>query len=287
VIQTLDFFTPVIDDPYRFGRIAAVNSLSDVYAMGGKPVLALNIVCFPNCLDPSVLNEILKGGADAIKEAGAVLLGGHSVEDKEPKYGLSVMGTVHPDHVIANSGAKPGDVLILTKPLGSGILNTATKADMITAEEQEAVYQVMATLNNIAAQQMEPFHPHACTDVTGFGLMGHTLEMALGSDVTIELFCGDVPIIPGTLAYAEMGLVPAGAYKNRHHVAPNTRIDETIQESIVDVLSDPQTSGGLLIALPEDQGMELLRNLKELLTTECACIGRVTERQDVPLIVLP
>lgn len=280
VIQTLDFFTPVVDDPYRFGQVAAANSLSDVYAMGGKPVLALNIVCFPNCLDPEILGEILRGGADKIKEAGAVLLGGHSVEDQEPKYGLSVMGTVHPDNVLANCGAKPGDVLVLTKPLGTGILNTALKAELLTEEEGEAVYESMSTLNAYAAEVMIPLRPHACTDITGFGLLGHALEMARGSDVTIILDSKSLPILPGAMAYADMGIIPAGAYRNAKFAEGSVQWAPEIAGNLRDIISDPQTSGGLLIALPENRVDELMQGLSKGMKTAYAVVGRVTSKHE-------
>lgn len=279
VIQTLDFFTPVVDDPYRFGQVAAANSLSDVYAMGGKPVLALNIVCFPNCLDPEILGEILRGGADKIKEAGAVLLGGHSVEDNEPKYGLSVMGTVHPDQVVANCGAKPGDVLVLTKPLGTGILNTALKAELLSEEEGEAVYTSMATLNAYAAEVMIPLRPHACTDITGFGLLGHALEMARGSDVTIKIDSQALPLLPGALDYAAMGIIPAGAYLNAKFAEGNVLWGDDVPENLRDVIADPQTSGGLLISLPESSAEKLLQGLSVGMKTSYAVIGRVLQKQ--------
>jgi len=279
VIQTLDFFTPVVDDPYRFGQVAAANSLSDVYAMGGKPVLALNIVCFPNCLEPEILGEILRGGADKIKEAGAVLLGGHSVEDQEPKYGLSVMGTVHPNEVVANCGAKPGDVLILTKALGTGILNTAMKAELISEEESEAVYLSMAALNAYAAEVMIPLRPHACTDITGFGLLGNALEMARGSDATIIIDSAALPILPGALDYASMGIVPAGAYLNAKFAENNVLWNPDIPENLRDIIADPQTSGGLLISLPENKADELLQGLSKAMVTPYAVIGRVVQKE--------
>ncbi len=286
VIQTLDFFTPVVDDPYRFGQVAAANSLSDVYAMGGKPVLALNIVCFPNCLDPEILGEILRGGADKIKEAGAVLLGGHSVEDNEPKYGLSVMGTVHPAEVLANCGAKPGDVLVLTKPLGTGILNTAMKAELLSDEESEAVYLSMATLNAYAAEVMIPLRPHACTDITGFGLLGHALEMARGSEVTIVLDSSTLPILPGALAYADMGIIPAGAYRNAKFAEADVMWHPDVPVNLRDVIADPQTSGGLLIALPEARLEELMQGLAKGMQTAYAVVGRVHEKREVLLEIL-
>lgn len=277
VIQTLDFFTPILDDPYQFGQVAATNSLSDVYAMGGKPILALNIVCFPDCLDPAILSEILRGGADKIKEAGAVLVGGHSVNDQEPKYGLSVMGIVHPNKVLANCGALPGDQLILTKPLGTGILTTALKAEMITETELKEAYESMSTLNAAAAEVMERFDIRACTDITGFGLMGHALEMAKGSHVSIELFAHSLPILSGAVDYAQMGLVPAGAYRNNSHAFNDTLWNESLDSVYRDILADPQTSGGLLISVAREQAEELLEALNAVLTTSFARVGQVTE----------
>lgn len=215
MIQTVDFFTPIVDDPYTFGQIAAANSLSDVYAMGGEPKLALNIAAFPNCLDPEILGEILRGGADKVLEAGACLAGGHTIQDDEPKYGLCVTGFVNPASMWKNIGAKTGDVLILTKPLGTGILSTAVKGEM--ASEEEAAYAafVMATLNKYARDKVTDLRVHACTDVTGFGLAGHALEMAKGSERTLCISLGSLPIMKGALDYASMGLIPAGAYRNR------------------------------------------------------------------------
>ncbi len=217
MIQTVDFFTPIVDDPYTFGQIAAANALSDVYAMGGEPKVALNIVGFPNCLDPEILGEILKGGADKVKEAGAVLVGGHSIQDNEPKYGLCVSGFVHPDKMYKNYGCKPGDVLILTKQLGCGIVNTAVKAEMASAKAAHEAEEVMSSLNKKAKEAASSYEIHACTDVTGFGLLGHCVEMASASDVTFEIEASKISYIDEALEYAKMGLVPAGAYKNREH----------------------------------------------------------------------
>lgn len=211
MIQTVDFFTPVVDDPYTFGQIAAANALSDVYAMGGEPKIALNIVGFPNCLDPSVLGEILAGGADKVKEAGAVLVGGHSIQDDEPKYGLCVSGFVHPDKIYKNFGCKPGDMLILTKQIGSGIINTAVKAEMASDAAVKEVVTVMTSLNRKAKEVLDGFPVHACTDVTGFGLLGHCIEMAEASQVTFSLNVRDVAYFDDAVSYARMGLVPAGA----------------------------------------------------------------------------
>ena len=229
MIQTLDFFTPVVDDPYLFGQIAAANSLSDVYAMGGEPKVALNIVCFPNCLDPEILGEILRGGADKVLEAGAVLVGGHSVQDDEPKYGLSVTGFVHPDKIYKNYGCQPGDVLVLTKQLGSGIVNTTVKAQMASEAAADEAVKVMASLNQRAKRAIEKHTIHACTDVTGFGLLGHCTEMAEASDITLELYPEQIEYMTEAIAYARMGLVPAGAYKNREFAAEGLDAESRLQ----------------------------------------------------------
>jgi selenide,water dikinase len=284
IIQTLDFFTPIVDDPYMFGQIAAANSLSDVYAMGGKPIVALNIVGFPECLDTSILKEILKGGADKVKEAGALLVGGHTVSDDEPKYGLSVTGEVHPDKVLKNAGALPGDVLVLTKPIGTGILNTAIKADMLSEEEITNVTDTMRTLNKVAADPLGDFTVHACTDITGFGLAGHAFEMADGSQVTIKLHYNKIPILPNVETHANMGLVPGGTYRNKKYIGD--RIQFINEESHVsDILFDPQTSGGLLVALPKDEVEDLLAYYENHLETPFEVVGEVIEKGDYALIV--
>ena len=280
MIQTLDFFTPVVDDPYLFGQIAAANALSDVYAMGGVPKLALNIVCFPNCLDVEILGEILRGGADKVKEAGAVLAGGHSVQDDEPKYGLSVTGFVHPDKVYKNSGCRPGDVLILTKQIGSGVVNTAVKAQMASQEAAQESARVMASLNRKAGEAAAAYTAHACTDVTGFGLLGHCAEMAKAGNVTLDISVGDVAYLKGAKDYARMGLVPAGAYRNREFVQPDLD-DGNIEEVYLDLLCDPQTSGGLLFSVPEAEAAGLLSDLRgRKIETEVSVIGRVLEKQE-------
>lgn len=285
MIQTLDFFTPVVDDPYTFGQIAAANSLSDVYAMGGEPKLAMNIVCFPNCLSPNVLAEILKGGHDKVIEAGAIIVGGHTVEDDEPKYGLSVSGFVHPDKILTNSNAKPGDVLILTKPLGLGIINTAIKGELADKEAYDIAVKLMCTLNKYAKEAIDKVGGvNSLTDVTGFGLIGHGLEMAKGSGVTIELDHKKIPIIQKALEYANMGLIPAGAYANRKYTLGNITINSGIPKNIEDILFDPQTSGGLLISVREDKAKELLRELVGT-PTEFALIGSVLEKSDSWVIV--
>lgn len=280
MIQTLDFFTPVVDDPYLFGQIAAANALSDVYAMGGVPKLALNIVCFPNCLDVEILGEILRGGADKVKEAGAVLAGGHSVQDDEPKYGLSVTGFVHPDKVYKNSGCRTGDVLILTKQIGSGVVNTAVKAQMASQEAAQESARVMASLNRKAGEAAAAYTVHACTDVTGFGLLGHCAEMAKAGNVTLDISVGDVAYLKEAKDYARMGLVPAGAYRNREFVQPDLD-DGNIEEVYLDLLCDPQTSGGLLFSVPEAEAAGILSDLRgRKIETEVSVIGRVLEKQE-------
>lgn len=280
IIQTLDFFTPIVDDPYMFGQIAAANSLSDVYAMGGEPILALNIVCFPTCLSMDILTEILKGGADKVKEAGALLVGGHSVDDNEPKYGLSVTGIVAPDRVMSNDLAKPGDVLVLTKPLGTGILNTAIKAGMLSEDVIKKVMDVMASLNNIAAKGMKKTDVNSCTDITGFGFLGHAFEMAKASDVSLVINSKDIPIVEGTIENANMGLVPAGAYNNEAYLEGQINFLEEVPTYMRDILYDPQTSGGLLISLPKEKVKELLRFYEEHLSTDFAVVGEVVEKDD-------
>jgi len=249
LIQTVDFFTPIVDDPYQFGQVAAANALSDVYAMGGKPLLAMNLVAFPiKALGRSVLQEILRGGLDKIKEAGALLVGGHSIEDDELKYGLSVTGVVHPNRVVLNSGARVGDLLLLTKPLGTGILSTALKGGVAAKGTEAMITMVMATLNREAAQLMQTVGPHACTDITGFGLVGHLHEMACASGVAIRIDSRSVPILPETLHHASMGIIPEGAYKNKSFYAPHLKSALEEMDPMEMVLLDPQTSGGLLIA---------------------------------------
>lgn len=280
LIQTVDFFTPVVDDPYTFGQIAAANSLSDVYAMGGEPKIALNIVGFPNCLDPSILGEILAGGADKVKEAGAVLVGGHSVQDEEPKYGLCVTGFVHPKKIFKNYGCQPGDVLILTKQIGSGIINTAVKAEMASEQEVHEAVKVMSSLNKKAKEAAEHFSIHACTDITGFGLLGHCMEMAEASGVSFHLSVQDIAFMDGAAEYAKMGLVPAGAYRNRAYAGENVEAGET-EECYLDLLYDPQTSGGLLFSVGEEDAQALLKALeKAQMDTKVSVIGTVKGKME-------
>ncbi len=280
IIETLDFFTPVVDDPYTFGQIAATNSLSDVYAMGGEPSLAMNIVCFPNCLEPAVLGEILRGGADKVKEAGAILIGGHSVADDEPKYGLSVTGFVHPDKVLVNANAKPGDVLVLTKPIGLGVINTAIKADMASPGAYETAVKVMTTLNKIGKNAIDKAGGvNSLTDITGFGLLGHVLEMAEGSSVTIKLKVCQIPIIEEAIEYANMGLVPAGTYANKKHIVHHVLFKTKLPQYMEDLLYDPQTSGGLLISI-KPENVEILMKELENSPVEYAIIGEVNEKRE-------
>ncbi len=280
IIETLDFFTPVVDDPYTFGQIAATNSLSDVYAMGGEPSLAMNIVCFPNCLEPAVLGEILRGGADKVKEAGAILIGGHSVADDEPKYGLSVTGFVHPDKVLANATAKPGDVLVLTKPIGLGVINTAIKADMASVDAYDKAVKVMTTLNKFGKDAIDKAGGvNSLTDITGFGLLGHALEMAEGSEVTIILKSSDIPLIKEAIEYANMGLVPAGTYANKKHIQDKVIIKNELDQYMLDLLYDPQTSGGLLISIKKEN-VEILMKELENSPVEYAIIGEVIEKRE-------
>jgi len=277
LVQTLDFFTPVVDDPYLFGQIAAANSLSDIYAMGARPLTALNIVCFPSrVLGPEILAAILRGGADKVQEAGALVVGGHSVEDKEPKYGLSVTGIVRPDCLVTNSGARPGDVLVLTKPIGTGLVLMAAKADMLASGELEAAVMSMCALNRAAAEAMLATEVHAATDITGFGLLGHARELALASKVSLEISFSKVPVLRGALQAAAMGLVPAGTYANRDYVQPGIWVlnDQAVGERELDVLCDPQTSGGLLMAAAPERERKLLAELASR-DVAAAVIGRV------------
>jgi len=264
IVQTVDFFTPIVDDPYDFGQVAAANAISDIYAMGGKPLTVLNIVAFPiHTLDKEVLADILRGAADKVKEAGATLVGGHSIDDKEPKFGLAVTGLVHPDKVRANAGARPGDKLILTKPIGVGILTTSIKKDQLSEEETARVTRVMTTLNKTAAETMEPYEVHACTDITGFGLLGHASEMAKGSGVGIRIEHAKVPVLPRVRELAEAGFVPGGTKNNFAHLEGSVTFADTIDQVGQWILCDAVTSGGLLIAVEPTQAEELLGKLRK------------------------
>lgn len=249
IIQTLDFFTPMVDDPFIFGQIAAVNAINDIYAMGGKPLLAMNLVCYPQCGDLTVLRRILEGGLNKIKEAGALVVGGHTVDDNEPKFGLSVCGTVHPQKITSNRGAQPGDRLFLTKPLGTGIIATAIKAEMAAAAAAEEAVYWMSMLNRAGAEAMQEVGVNAATDITGFGLIGHVFEMAWASDVTVEINADQLGLIQGALDYASMGLIPAGTYTNRDYLADKIQFMQEIAGNLQDIMFTPETAGGLLISV--------------------------------------
>ena len=277
LILTLDFFTPIVDDAYDFGQIAVANALSDVYAMGGRPLLAMNIICFPSTgMDISILQEILRGGFDKMQESGVLLVGGHSVDDNEIKYGLSVTGTVHPNKVLKNIGGRPGDVVILTKPLGTGIISTAIKAGMVDKNVEKKVIKSMKSLNKKPAELMDGLSVHACTDVTGFGLLGHSCEMIEGLDVGMRIFAARIPVFAKALEYARMGLIPGGTYRNQEYRASMVDIEYGIDEELVKVLFDPQTSGGLLIVLPDAEAGRLLSLLHAEGIREAAIVGEIT-----------
>jgi selenide, water dikinase len=278
LIQTVDFFTPIVNDPYRFGQVAAANALSDVYAMGGRPLTAMNIACFPLKTTPAeVLKDILRGGLDKVHEAGAVLVGGHSVEGPELLYGLSVTGIVHPELVFTKGGARPGDVLILTKPLGTGIIATALKGRLASPEAEAAALAVMSELNKAAAEALEGLEVHAVTDITGFGLLGHGLEMAQASRTEFTFQAGQVPLLSWAKEYAAMGLVPAGSHANRMFCDQHLKVAAGVDPTIQDLLADAQTSGGLLIALaPRHREVYLSRLLRSGVTA-AAVIGEVTD----------
>lgn len=278
LIQTLDFFTPVADDPYDFGQIAAANALSDVYAMGGTPKTALNIVAFPKDMDVEILGEILRGGADKVMESGAVLAGGHTIQDDTPKYGLSVTGFVNLKKFWKNYGAQTGDKLILTKPLGAGIINTAIKADLVSEEARTAALASMKLLNRSACEVFREFEIHACTDITGFGLGGHATEMAAASDRTIVIDTEKLPLLPDVEMYASMGLIPGGAYRNREY-ANKTGVKSSAVLWKEDVVFDPQTSGGLLAAVPEKDVPYIMEELNAA-GLQAGVIGEVTDRQE-------
>ena len=279
LIQTTDFFPPIVDDPFLYGRIAAVNAMSDVYAMGGEPRLALNILCAAEGMPEEAIREILRGGYDAAYEAGAIITGGHTIRGAEPIYGLAVSGFVHPKKVLTNSNAQPGDVLILTKPLGIGILTTAAKADMVDASVLNRIYAQMATLNKTARDVMVNYPVHSCTDITGFSLLGHGYEMAQGSNCTLHITVDTVPYHADALEFASMGLVPAGAYRNRQYAGPGVKLRREVSLAMQDILYDPQTSGGLLFALPEKEAEDCLRKLRDHIP-QAAIVGYVMEKED-------
>ena len=284
LIQTTDFFPPIVDDPYLYGKIAATNALSDVYAMGGEPKLALNILCAAEGMADETIREILRGGYDAAYEAGAIITGGHTIKGAEPIYGLAVSGFVHPQKVLTNSNAKAGDVLILTKPLGVGIITTGAKAEMVENDMMDRIYAQMATLNKTARDIMIQYDVHSCTDVTGFALLGHSFEMAQGSNCTIHIEVDKVPYHAEALELASMGLIPAGAYRNRDYAQSGVQVKGNISLAMQDILYDPQTSGGLLFALPAVEAEACLTALRRDIPN-AAIIGYVTEKEDSHIIL--
>ena len=277
LVQTTDFFPPIVDDPYLYGQIAAANALSDIYAMGGEPRLALNILCLANDMDDHTVQEILRGGYDKAYEAGVIITGGHTIQGAEPIYGLAVSGFVHPKCVLTNSGAQHGDVLILTKPLGVGILTTAAKADLVPAQTLASLYDQMATLNKAARDIMVHHAAHSCTDITGFGLLGHCCEMALGSGCSIHLQTQAIPFHTEAYELAEMGFIPAGAYRNRTFAESHVHAAAHISRAMLDICYDPQTSGGLLMAIPSKHADACLQELKAVIP-QAAIIGHVTRQ---------
>ena len=288
LIQTVDFFTPIVNDPYRFGAIAAANALSDVYAMGGRPLTALNIACFPlRTTSSEDLKAILRGGLDKLHEAGALLVGGHSVEDPELKYGLAVTGIVHPDRILTKAGARPGDKLVLTKPLGTGIIATALKGRLASPAAEEAMIRVMGELNRAAAEALQGLAVHAVTDITGFGLLGHALEMAIASKVELTIYAGRVPVLSWAREYAALGLVPAGSHANRRFCEKHLFLDPRLTLADADILADAQTSGGLFIAVAAADAEVLLSRLQERGVRDAAMVGEVTGAGVGRIRVLP
>ncbi|TWE01658.1 selenophosphate synthase [Neobacillus bataviensis] len=280
LIQTVDYFTPIVDDPYMFGQITAANALSDVYAMGGQPKTVMNIVGFPiKKLGAEMLSDILRGAADKVKEAGAITVGGHSIDDQEPKFGLSVTGIVHPDKVWKNVGAKPGDVLVLTKPIGVGILTTGIKRSVVTLAQEQLVTETMAMLNKTAAEVLTNYQPHSVTDVTGFGLLGHGSEMARGSDVSFEVYWSQVPILEGAVELAKNGVVPGGSKSNHKWISDETFYEEIASEEQL-VLCDAITSGGLLVSMDEVEARSYVEQLHASGVVQAAIVGRVIEKQE-------
>lgn len=276
LVQTTDFFPPIVDDPFLYGQIAAANALSDIYAMGGAPKLALNIMCISENMDQKTVQEILRGGYEKVYEAGAIITGGHTIHGAEPIYGLAASGFVHPKKVLTNSNAMPGDVLILTKPLGIGIITTAARADLADKALLDRIYRQMTTLNKTARDIMLRYHVHSCTDVTGFALMGHCFEMAQGNRCTIRIQTKHVPFHAEAWDFADMGFVPAGAYRNREYTKDGVSFENDISRPMLDILYDPQTSGGLLIALPREEAISCLREL-QIQIPDSSIIGSVEE----------
>ncbi len=280
IVNTVDFFTPIVDDPYIFGQISATNSLSDVYAMGGEPKTCLNIVCFPKGkLDVEILGEILKGGAEKVKESGAVVVGGHSIIDEELKFGMAVTGVIHPDKILRNVGVQEGDVLILTKPLGTGIISTALKKGKASKESVDDAVRSMTTLNAAAGTVMRKYPVHACSDITGFGILGHALEMASGSGVTLVIEAAKMPLLHGAPRLAEKGYLTGGCKRNRDYLDDKMAIEPSVREGLVEIAIDPQTSGGLLIAVAKRQAAKLLDELHDAGVKDAVAVGYATSLQ--------
>ena len=286
IIQTIDFFTPIVDDPYDFGQIAVANALSDVYTMGGKPLTAMNVVCFPiNKLDISILQDMLKGGGDKMKEAGVTLVGGHSIEDAELKYGLSVTGIVHPKRLVTNAGARAGDKLILTKPLGTGIISTALKAGRVGKKTEARVTKYMAALNKKASELMQEAGVHACTDITGFGLLGHACQIAQNSRVAMKIDSASVPVFTEVAEFARAGLCPGGLHRNKEFYGKMVEFSKQVPDYTQDILFDAQTSGGLLISLAPENAKPLVTRLRKAGITDAAIIGEVISKPTDKIIV--
>ena len=279
LVQTTDFFPPIVDDPFLYGQIAAANAISDVYAMGGEPKLALNILCLPESMTAEMVQELLRGGYDKAYEAGAIITGGHTIHGAEPIYGLAVSGFVHPKKVLTNSGAKPGDVLMLTKPLGVGVLTTAAKAGLVPDNVMQRIYRQMATLNKAARDIMVRYRVHSCTDITGFALLGHSFEMAQGSGCTIHMQSKNVPFHQEAWEFADMGFLPAGSYRNRDYAGSGVTVRGCVSRTMQDLLYDPQTSGGLLMAVDAADAESCLKELQEVIPC-AAAVGYVTDRQE-------
>jgi selenide, water dikinase len=281
IVNTVDFFTPIVDDPYTFGQIAAANALSDIYAMGAEPKTALNIVGFPKGkLDLEILGDILKGGAERVREAGAVVIGGHSIIDPEPKFGMAITGVVHPARVIRNVGVRRGDALVLTKPLGTGIITTGLKRRNVSKQSIRAAITSMTTLNRRASEIMRKYPVHACSDVTGFSLLGHAQEMAKGSGVTVILDSQTLPVFPGAVELAESGCLTGGCKRNRAYLEDKVTIDRSVREGLREISFDPQTSGGLLIALPNKHAARLVKELRAAGVKAATVIGLAVSHQD-------
>ena len=282
IVNTVDFFTPIVDDPFTFGQIAAANALSDIYAMGGEPKTALNIVGFPKGkLDLDVLTDIIRGGSERVRAAGAMLIGGHSIIDEELKYGLAVTGVVHPDRVVRNVGVRPDDALVLTKALGTGIIATGLKRRKASTASVRATVASMIALNDTASAIMRTFPVHACSDVTGFGLLGHAFEMASGSGVTIVLEARTLPLLPGARRLARLGYVTGGCRRNREYLKNKTSVHRSVRDDLVEIALDPQTSGGLLMALPADRAAALVDRLRSKGIDAATLVGRATAAEEV------